>query len=544
MKSRNTTKLLCLALSLLLLAGLFAGCNNNSTPSPSPSAVSTPPATSQTSDAPDESDEPTAAYPIPGDYKLSFWLPINEMALTKYTDYSYNPTQVKAREITGVEIEWIHPTAANSEEIFSLLIVSGDMPDIMRQTTKGYANGPDAAIEDEIFLALDNYLEFAPNYTTLLAGNSTYEKAVTTDLGHLWCFGYFYSPDKNPISGVGYRRDIAESLGITAIPETIAEWDTLLRAMHNGGYENPLSLWDYGTDPRTFTWMGAYNASSTFMNQNGTVVYGSIQPEYKAYLTQMREWYADGLMYPEISFNVSTLVASWGRDETFVGWVGDGFVGNSVFTRGMSENPDVYIACAPFPVLNKGDELHLRGISPLLGSRTAITSSCQNPEIAVRWLDFWYGEEGEMMLNYGVEGETYNLDANGNPVFTDLILDNDGLALNVALVTYCFMGGVGVEWTAPQYDQAPEKREETKQFLKGGSDWVMPSDITLTLDESATFSRIMADITTYVQECTAGFINGSKSLDEFDDFVSKIKDLKIDDATAIQQAALTRYLNR
>ena len=34
----------------------------------------------------------------------------------------------------------------------------------------------------------------------------------------------------------------------------------------------------------------------------------------------------------------------------------------------------------------------------------AITSACENPEVAMRWLDYWFSEEGMVMIDYGFEG--------------------------------------------------------------------------------------------------------------------------------------------
>ena len=47
-----------------------------------------------------------------------------------------------------------------------------------------------------------------------------------------------------------------------------------------------------------------------------------------------------------------------------------------------------------------------------------------------------------------------------------------------------------------------------------------------------------------MDENTVSFISGTKSLDEYDAFVEQIKAMGIDDAIAIQQAALDRYNNR
>ncbi len=68
--------------------------------------------------------------------------------------------------------------------------------------------------------------------------------------------------------------------------------------------------------------------------------------------------------------------------------------------------------------------------------------------------------------------------------------------------------------------------------------------ILMTSDENSEFSGIMADIKTYVSECTLKYITGEKSLDEWDSYVADIKKMNIDRALEIQRAAVERYNNR
>lgn len=52
----------------------------------------------------------------------------------------------------------------------------------------------------------------------------------------------------------------------------------------------------------------------------------------------------------------------------------------------------------------------------------------------------------------------------------------------------------------------------------------------------------MSDINTYVSENTLKFVIGDRSLTEWDDFVSTLKAMGIEDAVAIYQGALDRHL--
>lgn len=52
----------------------------------------------------------------------------------------------------------------------------------------------------------------------------------------------------------------------------------------------------------------------------------------------------------------------------------------------------------------------------------------------VRWLDFFYTEEGSRYQYMGIEGETYEVDEDGTYEYVEEITDNpDGLTLDNAI---------------------------------------------------------------------------------------------------------------
>jgi len=70
---------------------------------------------------------------------------------------------------------------------------------------------------------------------------------------------------------------------------------------------------------------------------------------------------------------------------------------------------------------------------------------------------------------------------------------------------------------------------------------IMPP-VTLTPDEADDYKRIMADIDTASKEFYSAVFTGEKNLDaDWDAFVAQIKGMSIDDAIAIEQAALDRF---
>lgn len=87
----------------------------------------------------------------------------------------------------------------------------------------------------------------------------------------------------------------------------------------------------------------------------------------------------------------------------------------------MVENQEAYLQPIAAPPVKAGD-VSVQGAARTIAKNPVyITTSCKNPELAARWLDFQYSKEGVLLNWYGIEGKTYTLDANGNPVFMEMI---------------------------------------------------------------------------------------------------------------------------
>ena len=60
---------------------------------------------------------------------------------------------------TGVHIDFIHPLAGSTgNEAFMTMLASGDRPDMIEYNWDLYSGGPQQAIEDEVIIALDDYI--------------------------------------------------------------------------------------------------------------------------------------------------------------------------------------------------------------------------------------------------------------------------------------------------------------------------------------------------------------------------------------------------
>lgn len=165
-----------------------------------------------------------------------------------------------------------------------------------------------------------------------------------------------------------------------------------------------------------------------------------------------------------------------------------------------------------------------------------------------QWFDFWYTEPGALLANYGIEGVSYEFDENGKPYFIGYVVDNEeGYAASTAWLRYIADNVPHhYDWEREINDTMSENALSSQSIWDGNYEekYTYPKFVTRPLEESEEFGRIMADVQTYVQENIPRFINGEKSMDEWDDYAAHLKAIGIDKAIRIQQDAYDRYIAR
>ena len=214
--------------------------------------------------------------------------------------------------------------------------------------------------------------------------------------------------------------------------------------------------------------------------------------------------------------------------------------------------PDFELQAVNRPVKEHGDVSHM-GSSVAMSSSdgfsigTSISDSDPDFEILLKWLDYWYTQEGSDLANYGVEGVTYERDSDGTVHFTELMTNNpDGIAFNLCMNRYVLFVGSFLNDNTRTAINYNEKQAESvdvwsSAVSEGSDDYTYPTAVSLSTEESAAFTSAYSDIATYVESETLGFITGSVPLSEYDNFCDTIRSMGIDDLIQIYQDCLDRY---
>jgi putative aldouronate transport system substrate-binding protein len=493
---------------------------------------------------------------------FSYWVALNASGAEVMKDWGQTTSMQQLEKMTGVHIDFVHPSIGQEAQAFNLMIASGDLPDLIqeREGSLYYPGGADKAIQDGVYLDLTDLIDkHAPNYKKWLSKNETIAKMTMTDSGKRW--GMFHLTDDAEPAWTGFvvRKDWLDELGLKP-PVTLDDWYAVLKAFkEKKGVPAPLLVYNTGVPAynhiiSAFDIGGVYDKGRAFYQVKGKVQFGPIQSAYKEYLALMHKWYKEGLLDPDFmgrtdgAFEIlapTNLVATDRAGMFATIW---GRTANAYVVRNdVKDNPNFYLLPIAAPKRKAGQQIHFNYPSYEVRAAVAITKKCKDPVAAIKWLDQMYTTEGANAINYGAEGDTFTL-VDGKPVYTDKIIKPAGMTAAQALQRYCRWDGPGVMdykrmWQLYRASGQGEMLKALDVWKQDDISYVLPP-ISLTQEEATENSNIMPDIITYVNEMTVKFIIGGEPLSGFDSFVAKIKGMKIDRAMQIQQAALDRYNKR
>lgn len=536
-------------MAFVLLGGVLAGCGGG------------------------KDDEKAPAASNPGEVE-SLALPITQKPITiKWYQKNFVETELKSmgemeafKELekrTGIKIEFVHPP--NTPDAINVMLASGDYPDVIFWDWASVPRGLTGLINDGVALKLNDYMDkYAVNYKKALDKYPDLKKFATLDDG---TYPAFFQLDPDPLrtsyNGLIIRKDWLDKLGLKP-PTTVDEWHTVLKAFKekdpNGNGkpdEIPYSiakapsgtaLGGVGSGMSEFT--AAWGILDGFYKDpaSGKLLYGPMQPQYKDFLGTMASWYKEGLIDSEFaSTDAKGLTTKLQNEQvgTTYGSLGS-IIGNTT-TVARTKNPN-YSLIGVKPPIGPGGKSYNYASNTIqkVGYAGVITKSSKYPKEIVRLIDYMYSEEGQALLNWGIEGKSYAV-KDGKKTFTDEIMKNpDGKSPQQALYRYAtsvFGHTKVMEYEAWSQISMPypEQKESIKLFAGADTSLNTPTSLSLTSEESSKLGSIMSDINTYKQETVLRILMGADPVSKIDEFQKRLKSMGIDEAQKIYQAAYDRF---
>ena len=324
----------------------------------------------------------------------------------------------KMIELMGVNANVISAPQASYGEKLNVTLASGNLPDIVYMDEKNV----NSWIDEGALLPLDDLIEkYAPNFKKVFTDD---DRKTIVNPQDLRLYGVPYILRLPAMNTMGIRRDWLKALNLEA-PSTIEELETVLTAFK----DNATKL---NGDAPVIPMAGRLSAiymmygisetgdnNSWTLDENGNYISKYEHPNYRQCLETLQKFYANGLIDPEFLTRNNDDNAIYSLFNA--GTAGMGYV-YSTRLREITEilrksNPDAWFDYMP-PIDGIDGQKRIPG-RKVLGTLGSITIAAEGKEKeCMEFLDWGYSEEGDRLLNYGIEGKTYDM-VDGKPVIKD-----------------------------------------------------------------------------------------------------------------------------
>ena len=440
-------------------------------------------------------------------------------------------------------------TGTNSTEIFNIMMVSGNLPDIV-----GGNNRMDDFIRygmEGSFISLNDLIEeHAPNIKEFLDENPAVEQAITAPDGNIYFIPYIQ--DGKVSRGYWIRQDWLEKLGLQQ-PDTIEELYRVLVAFRdrdpNGNGrtdEVPMIFRHWYEMIRLTTLWGARTAGtdtfvSFYKTEDGRVAHGWTEPEFKEGMKHIIKWYKEGLIDPEVFTRGSNT-----REVLFTGDLGgmtrDWMASTAQFNNTLSNQIKGFDLQPMLPPVNvNGERVEENQRALLKPDGWAITRENNHQVETIKYFDFYFSQEGRRLANFGVEGVHYDM-IDGNPVYKPLVLNGDK-AVNQQMWEAGAQVPIGFQmdyeyekqWTDEVAQKGVDMYEKNVKYFE---EFIAP---TLTPEERQVYDSKWPSIQTYMEETVQRWVLQNIDIErEWDNYVATLDRLGLDEITEILQTAYDR----
>lgn len=521
-------KILALVLALVLCLGVLSACDVNPAETTAPQAgnETTAPAGNETT-AP---TEPTV-YEFPEGATMDLWNP--------YADkLPNNPVTGYIEDATGLKIEW----KVKPEGGLNVLMTEKVTPSVYMSTGDVLFNefGPDG-----VLVNLMEKKDIMPNFFKAFyaEGNENFVEKFQYSDTELYAAPIFQNGD-HQMYGWIYRSDIMEELKL----EVPTDWDSFVAVLKAMKTAYPSS---YPFVLRQLT--GTMASLVPFCQQFG-FMWHKTQPTIdpatdtfrdpyitdaaRDFLKKMNFLIDEGLMDKAcLTYSTAEWTAAFTTGASFIthdkafqleSLLGPGQAANPKFDLAWFNNIPMSDSDHPYSIVNKDASAYCY----------VITTKCPDIDLACRYIDWLYSEEGAQVTCWGVEGESYTVDADGNKHYIE--------TADISMLSkYQLSGNMDFTATLSAYSEKTQNMILDTMAASAASTLKGNPTLDWNDDEKLVIDTYQASWYGCRGEHFQKFILGT--LDIEDDaawaaYVSKMKDgYHSDEIVAAYNAAYTRY---
>jgi putative aldouronate transport system substrate-binding protein len=500
-------------------------------------------------DAGQDAKETSKETAKPKEVTVSGWVQYTPPPVDNVKSYNDNLVWKEIPKRTGVTVNW-ETTTDDYKKQLGLIMASGKLPDLIGKIDPLLANqyGRQGALKPLEELIKKN----APTLQKILDDNPRIKGQITSPDGHIYFFPrLLFDPRTQTYAGFMIRGDWLEKLGMK-VPETTDELYTVLKAFkdkdpNGNGKADEVP---FTADPRPLIWafgVGSRgNASQDdFFVEDGKVKLGPVDPRFKDALMYLNKLYAEGLLDREYEGQKNDQRDARVMQELsgFMFGSNAGYLTRFNKMLAAGGKKEGFIAMAP-PKGPTGERNIIGRHTEIdRGVGVAITSSAKNADEITKMMDYFYTKEGTLLLNFGLEGDTYTM-KNGVPTYTDKVAKH--ATLDVLNYLNAYVGNVST-WASINMPESylatlsEEARKGNDLAVKNAGNKKVPA-LHFTPEETAEVQNLHRDIDTYIDENVNAFITGKKPFSDYETYLQGLKKIGSDRLVDHYNKAYERFL--
>ena len=414
-------KVVSLMLVSAMVAGMLAGCGSDSGSSKGGSSTETGSA-AEASSSGETADDADDKSPITFEY-------FNADGKNGNWD---NPVAKAITEATGVTLDVSYPVASqgDAKEDVALMIANDEYPDMI------YAKGSatDMYQAGALIDMTDLIEKYGPNIKKMYGAEMEKLKWSQDDPG-IYQLSYAGVNQKTLTTGGSCQIQWAAlKENDYKYPKTLDEYEKMIKSYlaAHPKTEDGLDMIGITMSASDWHWMitlgnpagliadASPDNGQWIIDDEYNVHYKHVTDEEKEYFKWLCRMYNEGILDPNFATQtdddyiakvasgrvVAITDAEWHYSQCEATLVADGKVDQT------------YVG---LPVTLREDQVEkaLLYQGTTVGWGIGITKSCEDPVRAIKFLDYLCSDEGQILYHWGIEGENYFLDDNGQPYRTD-----------------------------------------------------------------------------------------------------------------------------
>lgn len=490
-----------------------------------------------------------------GEQKLDSYITEEPLELTIHMHfrnaYAYDdewPVFMEAARLTNVELKGVAPSSAtDTKEIFNLLMISGNLPDIVQGDNlrdEFFKYGMEGS-----FIPLDDLIkEYAPNISKFLDEHEFVRTFASGPDGQMYFIPYI--PDGSVGKGYYIRKDWLDDLGLE-IPTTVDDVYQVLTAFatedpNGNGIADEIPYFSRHVgenfkDNEIVRLAHFFGASTDFYVEDGIVGHGYTSDEFRDGMVNIAKWYEEGLIDPEIytrGINSRDIALENNIGGFFHDWFGSSASYNGILAEEIPGFELIPIA-PPADIYGQvWEEFNRELVKP---DGWAITASNEHPIETIKYFDFWFSQEGRRLMNFGIEGVQYDM-IDGKPIFKDEII-NGNKSVQAQLWDIGSQVPIGFFQDFDYEIQTYNKIAAEGVQMYVDNEYVRPGFplISFNEEEQKIYDEINENIKSFMRESHQKWILGAEDVnDSWDLYIERLDELGFQEFIGIYQSAYDR----